>query len=68
MASVPSGKNINKIIKKMERVMKNDKMMHNIIRILKPEYNATQCAAVILAFREAYTYSYFEDLNEELIE
>jgi hypothetical protein len=53
-------------LKKMERLIEDDKLMHDLVRKLKPKYGVMKIKLVVDAFRSAYTYQHFEDLMSEV--
>ena len=56
---------IIKGIKRMEGFMKNDEIMHKIVKKLKQKYEDTKIRGVILAFRKAYNLGHFKELESE---
>ncbi len=66
-APMPRGEDITEGIKRMEGFMKNDEIMHEIVKKLRPKYDDTKLKGVILAFRQAYNLGHFEELESEFV-
>lgn len=64
-APIPRGEDITEGIGRMKGFMKNDEIMYNIVKKLRPKYDDTRIRGVILAFREAYNLGHFEELESE---
>ncbi|HIH43186.1 TPA: hypothetical protein HA246_06090, partial [Candidatus Woesearchaeota archaeon] len=64
-APMPTGEDITKGIERMKGFMKNDNIMHKIVKKLRPKYDDFKIRGVILAFRNAYNLGHFEELESE---
>lgn len=64
-APMPRGEDITKGIKRMEELMEDNEIMYKIVKKLRPKYNDVKIKGVILAFRQAYNLSHFEELESE---
>ena len=62
---MPIEEDITEGIKLMEGFIKNDEIMHNIVKKLRPKYDDTKIRGVILAFRKAYNLGHFGELESE---
>jgi len=54
-------------IRKLEDLIKNNGLLANIIKKKRKKYTKDQIEAVIIAFRKAYSFGHFENLEEDLI-
>ena len=48
-------------------LQKNNGLLANIIKKKRKKYTKDQIEAVIIAFRKAYSFGHFENLEEDLI-
>jgi hypothetical protein len=52
-------------VKRLERLMRNDKLMRDIVKGLRPGYGDDKVRAVIAAFRKSYDLSHFMELEAQ---
>jgi hypothetical protein len=54
-------------IARLEKLMRNDKIMFDIIRKRKPKFGEREIKAAIVAFRKAYNLGHFMELEAEFV-
>lgn len=66
-APLEKGEDVAEGIERMEKLMKDDAVLFGIIKKLRPKYDKIKIMGVILAFRKAYDFGHFEDLESEFV-
>lgn len=66
-APVERGEDILQAMDRMKESMKDDALMHLVVKKLRPRYDEVKLKAVILAFRQAYAEGHFLELEAEFV-
>lgn len=64
-ASMLSGADLEKGIRRLERLMRSDRVMFDVIKHQRPKYSDERIRWVMRAFREAYRLGHFIELESE---
>lgn len=69
MSGAPVSKAVEmlKAITGFENLMKNDKIMFVVVKRLRPRYDDVKVRAAIIAFRQAYNFGHFSELESEFL-